>query len=100
VVHQHLKRLNSYSAYFDPFDLESGSLMLLGDDIADIYRDVRSGLEIYRQGTHCAIVGAAFDWKFGFSTHWGRHAVSALTALHEIMAENLLADDEQPNPTD
>ncbi len=94
-VRTYMKHLNDYSAYFDPYDPNMGMYHLLDDDFGDIYRDLRSGLETYRLGTHCAIVDAAFDWKFLFSTHWGHHLVSALTALHQIIANNLLANDDQ-----
>jgi hypothetical protein len=94
-IHAHLQRRDSYSGYFDPYDETSGRFPLLSDDLGDVYEDVRSGLESYRQNTQCTIQDAVFDWKFGFETHWGRHLVSALTALHAIIAGNLLADDEQ-----
>ncbi len=96
-VRDRLQRLTAYSAYFDPYDPDSGTCHTLDDDLGDIYVDLRPALETYLQGTNCAMVEAVFHWKFQFSTHWGHHLVSALTALHQIMAENLLASDERPD---
>ncbi|MEP7292580.1 MAG: DUF5063 domain-containing protein, partial [Chloroflexota bacterium] len=93
-VHEHMKRFDAYSAYFDPYDPNMGMYHLLNDDLGDIYKDVRRGLEMYQQGTYCAMVEGVFHWKFLFSTHWGQHLVSALTALHAIIAGNLLTSDE------
>jgi hypothetical protein len=93
-IRERMKRLDAYFAYFDPYDEKMGMWHLLNDDLGDIYLDVYSGLETYRQGTHCDLVNAVFTWKFLFSSHWGHHLVSALTALHAIITGNLLANDE------
>lgn len=49
------------------------------DDLADIYRDLKNGLTFWENGEH---QNAAFQWKTSFGFHWGRHATSALRALH------------------
>jgi hypothetical protein len=94
-IHSRLRRLDSYERFFNPYDPESAAAPLLGDDLAGIYRDLRAGLELYRLGTDCAIREAVFQWQFNFRIHWGRHLVGALTALHQIIAENLLTEDER-----
>ncbi|MFE7505205.1 DUF5063 domain-containing protein [Promicromonospora sp. NPDC057488] len=48
--------------------------------MADIWRDLRSGLDWLDSGADPADV--LWDWRFGFETHWGRHATHALHALH------------------
>jgi hypothetical protein len=49
------------------------------DDLADIYRDIWGGLELYRAGE---IAGAVWEWRFHYRAHWGTHALNALRALH------------------
>jgi hypothetical protein len=68
-----------YGAIFDPLKLppEPPSVGDVADDLADIYRDVVSGLRAFRQGEP----GAVWHWRFTFWEHWGRHAVSAMAAL-------------------
>ncbi len=51
------------------------------DDLADIYHDVKEGLLALKiSGRPLAV----WHWRFTFSVHWGRHASSALRALHEF----------------
>jgi len=49
------------------------------DDLADIYRDLKDGLAIFDAGNDQL---AGFHWSSSFGFHWGRHATSALHALH------------------
>ena len=76
-----------YSEIFNPLPVPgeepiTGDLM---DDIADIYRDVISGLRIYQAGRKPA---AAWHWSFSFRNHWGEHATSAIRALYWYLREN------------
>lgn len=51
----------------------------LAVDLADIFKDLKDGLFHFdSQRTR----EAAFHWRFSFGVHWGRHAVSALHAIH------------------
>ena len=73
--------LSHYSEIFDPEVLppEESVVADLGDDIADIHRDLVGGVSLHRAGQ---VAEAQADWRTGFEIHWGRHAVSALRALH------------------
>jgi hypothetical protein len=51
----------------------------LFDDFVDIYVDLVRGSRLHQRGYPEA---ADFSWRFSFGVHWGRHAVSALHALH------------------
>ena len=51
----------------------------LSDDIADIYRDVGTGLRMYRAGH---LKEAGWEWSFLFRAHWGTHAADAIRVLH------------------
>ncbi len=51
----------------------------VGDDLLDIYQDVRAGLVAFDSGE---VSDAAWHWSFLYRIHWGRHAVGGLFALH------------------
>ena len=54
-------------------------VLSLADDLADVWRDLKEGLMALQSGATEADV--AWEWRFGFHTHWGPHAQSALRAL-------------------
>lgn len=69
-----------YSTCADPHEsagacIETGDL---ADDLADVWRDLKSGLAQYLNGSPAA---AAWTWRSDYSAHWGRHATGALHAL-------------------
>jgi hypothetical protein len=58
----------------------------LGDDLADIWGDLKEGLLALESGVPPDDV--IWEWRFGFYTHWGRHATEALRALHARLADD------------
>jgi hypothetical protein len=72
---------NYYLEFFSPAKLDDDEHVTgdLADDLADIYRDLKEGLSLYDLGHRKE---AVWDWKSNFYMHWGRHASSALHALH------------------
>lgn len=72
---------NHYREVYDPSidDVDEPVVGDVADDLADIYSDLIKGLWLFDRGHTRA---AAWNWKFTFDAHWGRHAVSALRALH------------------
>lgn len=76
---------NHYSASFSPAKLDGEQCAGdIADDLADIYRDLKDGLWLFENGN---VTEAVWEWKQTFTMHWGRHAVSALNALHCYMAD-------------
>lgn len=72
-----------YTEMFDPYAQDDTPVPhSLSDDLTDIYRDVRHGLSGWRGGR---TDDAVWEWRFSFETHWGRHATSALRALHALV---------------
>jgi hypothetical protein len=57
----------------------------LVDDLLDIYKDVKEGLLAFESGER---VLAAWHWRNTFGFHWGRHATSAIKALHDFEPPN------------
>jgi len=51
----------------------------LSDDLADIYCDLRSGLNALDDGMDP--VDVIWEWRFSFTSHWGDHVLEALRAL-------------------
>jgi hypothetical protein len=70
-----------YSEVFDPLELPGGESGVgsLYDDVADIYRDVSTGLVAWRDNDSDR---ASWEWRFSFYAHWGKHATGAMRALH------------------
>jgi hypothetical protein len=78
-----------YWVYFDPIlkpDSEQEAVVGdLADDLADIYRDLKSGLSIWENQLGIQVPEIVWNWKFLFQAHWGQHAIDAMRALHQIV---------------
>jgi hypothetical protein len=85
-----LGELDVYALVFDPYEDTDIVMSSLGSDLSEIYYDLSGGLRIFG-GDGLRDRDVAWEWRFGFTTHWGRHLVSALTALHAIKSNYLLA---------
>ena len=86
ILHEIAKKLGAARHYwevFDPLDHEDTDSVCgdLLDDLADIYRDLKTGLMIFERGTMASREDALWQLKFGFDSHWGRHAIGALKAV-------------------
>lgn len=79
-VHLYLPdNADTYWVVFDSTKLEQPVAGSLSDDLRDIHRELKRGLEYFEHGE---LDGAIFKWKFGYDSHWGRHAVGALRAIY------------------
>jgi hypothetical protein len=87
---------NYYSECFNPVVVpgEEPVVADLADDLADIWRDVKSGLLLYDSGE---MESAVWHWSNDFSFHWGHHATAALYALQSWFS--LTGDDSEPERT-
>ena len=76
-----------YRMVFNPTPLGTEEPVMgdLGDDLEDIYRDIRRGLFLYEGGRTAA---AVWHWRFHHEIHWGQHACAALYALHHYAQEH------------
>lgn len=57
----------------------------LRDDLADIWRDLVTGLRGLKSGA--AAEDVLWQWQLDFESHWGEHAVDALRVLHALRYE-------------
>ncbi len=71
---------------YNPFEEELSCGDLL-DDLTDIHADLRHGLTVWDRGTPQARTEAVWHWRLMFKAHWGKHAVDALTVLHQLCTE-------------
>lgn len=73
-----------YAIALEPLDVdrEQLSVVSLADDLTDIYRDLKKGLDSAEQLDPVDIV---WGWRFSFWTHWGEHASRALAAVHLLL---------------
>jgi hypothetical protein len=78
--------LDAYGGVFDPLVIppEEPVVGSIADDIADIYRDVVTGLRLDQSGERPE---AIWQWSFNFRHHWGEHATGAIRALHCWLAQ-------------
>jgi hypothetical protein len=79
-----------YWAYFDPTEPRDSKEAAIGgdlaDDLGDIYRDVKPGINAWDSGVDDYLEQIIFHWTCaGFHSHWGVHAVSAMRALHPLV---------------
>ncbi len=76
--------LQHYSEIFSPHvPQEEPMVGDLADDLVEMYRDLAVGLHLHDAGF---VDDALWQWGFGFQTHWGEHASSAIRALHCYLA--------------
>jgi len=89
VVRENLARRISRDLYwmvFEPLVSEPPEPVVgsLTDDLADIWRDLKPGVEAIGSGTTDSIRDVVWHWRSSFESHWGNHAVSAIGALHAL----------------
>lgn len=73
-----------YWTVFEPLEQKPPSPVIgsLADHMADIWRDLKSGLLLIDSGGPNSRNNAVWEWRCTFESHWGRHAVEAITVLH------------------
>jgi hypothetical protein len=83
---------DGYWLEFDPVgDAHADMSGSLADDLADIYYDVKTGLELYDAGDDTAPADdAVHHWKRSYRLHWGQHLVDAERHLYSLKARNRL----------
>jgi hypothetical protein len=53
----------------------------LGDDVADIYRDLKPALDALDTNDDTLLPGLVWSWRFNWEAHSGDHARTILRAL-------------------
>lgn len=80
-----------YWEAYEPLESDQPETLLgsLSDDLADIWRDIKRGLEVVAAHDLAAIgantlAQAVWHWRFSLETHWGQHASGAINCLHAL----------------
>jgi len=84
-------KLGSYNRYWEvanPYEFADPVSMTLGEDLADIYCNLKDGLVIFHGGDSASVKQAAVHWKMLFF-HWGEHIVDALRAIQRTPYINI-----------
>jgi len=77
--------LDTYCVVFDPLDNKNEKVaMSFSDGLGDIYHDLVHPLDCYDKG-QILLAGAA--WQNQYYSHWGRHLVHIISALHSLTIE-------------
>lgn len=84
--------LGVYSMYWTASDIYSApdskpdsDMCNLDDDLADVYRSIKSGLRAWNNGAATRIEEAMYYWRYSACfEHWSEHAASAIFALHAL----------------
>lgn len=86
--------IGHYNTHLEPFVIPSQEIGIgsLGDDIADIYRDLMEGLDLHQQGH---LESACFYWALLYRSHWGQHAVEALNAIERYRTTHELGTNDE-----
>jgi hypothetical protein len=77
--------LNTYWTIFDFTEKQEPLQGSLAGDISEIYLDLKESLNLEENGV--AQSDVLFDWRLAFRSHWGRHLLAALTAIHHRHVE-------------
>jgi hypothetical protein len=72
--------LDTYWTIFDFTEKQEPVQGSLAEDISEIYFDLKQSLHLEEIGVPKSDV--LFDWRLDFRSHWGRHLLGALTAIH------------------
>lgn len=70
----------------------------LADDLADIWRDLKPGLDAWPDADEDARRAIVWEWRLSFRTHWGRHAADAMAVLGQESADVSSSDRQSEEP--
>jgi len=88
-------RFDLYREVFDPVYDDGIVVSSLGDDLSDIYRDLKGPLLDYDNGS---IIDAIWSWKFCLRGHCGDHLVDALRVIHRLVNDHMPQDYDPSAP--
>ena len=76
-----------YELIFDPWEKGDNPPVAssLAIDLAEIYADIKEGFAALERGG--PLNDVLWEWKYGFESHWGRHATQSLVAVHSLLVD-------------
>jgi len=82
-----LGRFDPYRDIFDPSDPEDREPVQyrLSLDLLEILEDLDYGRSLLDPARGVTPTDAMWQWRFAFSSHWGRHAASAIKVVNNLL---------------
>jgi Domain of unknown function (DUF5063) len=82
-----LGRHDAYHDIFDPSDPEDQKPVqhLLSLDLTEILEDLDDGRNLMDSSRAIAPADVLWQWRFDFTSHWGRHAATALKVINSLL---------------
>jgi hypothetical protein len=84
-------KLGSVTLYWEVWDPTKDNEAIhgsLADDFADIYRDLKEGLNL-SESNQAPPEDNIWHWRLGYYSHWGKHAIDAVRTIHFLLEETL-----------
>jgi hypothetical protein len=76
-----------YQQVFDPVGGREPVTAVFSDDLSGIYCDLAGGLRAVREHPEAVPPSVVWQRKFDLQSHWGRHATSAIYAMHCFLSD-------------
>jgi hypothetical protein len=82
-----LGRFDPYRDIFDTSDPEDREPVqyLLSPDLLEILEDLDYGYSLLDPTRGITPTDVVWQWRFAFSSHWGRHAASAIKVVNNLL---------------
>ena len=95
-----LGRYDSYRDICDPSDSEDREPVqyLLSLDLVEILEDLDHGQSLLEPTRRIAPADLLWQWRFDFTSHWGRHAASALKVINSLLHTQFVDALEEQRP--
>ena len=83
-LNDYLREWGMYFDVYDPYTHSEPTTGSLADDLADIYRDLKNGLNLFDSSADHGQLKAVYAWRLSFYSHWGKHLTDAMRPLHRL----------------
>src|SRR6266480_3308681 len=95
-----LGRYDAYRDIFDPSDPEDQKPVqhLLSLDLTEILKDLDDGRSLQAPKRAIAPADVLWQWRFDFTSHWGRHAATALKVINSLLHTQFVDTLEEQRP--
>ena len=95
-----LGRYDSYRDIFDPSDVEDREPVqyLLSLDLLEVLEDVDRGQSLLEPAQGIAVADVLWQWRFDFTSHWGRHAATAIKVINSLLYTQFVDALEERRP--
>ena len=95
-----LGRYDAYHDIFDPSDPEDQKPVqyLLSLDLTEILEDLDDGRSLLDPSRAIAPADVLWQWRFDFTSHWGRHAATALKVINSLLHTQFVDALEERRP--